>query len=314
MKKTISLFFILIFLLTAAACTSGQRTARQAFAFDTVINITTDEKDSFSINQAFEKCRSYEKIFSRTDSESELYAINQGSVTQLSADMQTVMKFSLEFSRLTDGAFDVTVAPLVELWNINGRTVPPSEKEIKEALSPVGYEKIQFEPFSAGGAAIDLGAVAKGYIADRLTEYFSQSGITNVIVDLGGNVAVLGEYTVGIRNPFNPGQVFATIKLKDKSAVTSGAYQRYFEYQGKRYHHIIDPRTGKCAESGIASVTVISPSSMHADALSTAIYVSGTDALTLCSNFPDTDALIITVDGEVITTENFEKKYDLRIE
>ena len=189
--------------------------------------------------------------------------------------------------------------------------------------------------------------MAKGYIADRLAEKFKEKGIGNVIIDLGGNVAVLGEYTVGIRNPSSPDEVFATITLKDKSAVTSGAYQRYFEYEGKRYHHIIDPRTGYpsqsglssvtvispsspavqvasvniidsrtgCpSESGIASVTVISPSSMHADALSTAIFILGEDALSLCDEFDDTDALIITDKGDVVTTDNFSEKYNLQIQ
>ena len=159
-----------------------------------------------------------------------------------------------------------------------------------------------------------MGAVAKGYIADKLAEYFKEKGVDNVIIDLGGNVEVLGEYTVGIRNPSSPDEVFATIKLKDKSAVTSGAYQRYFEYEGKRYHHIIDPRTGYSSRSGIASVTVISPSSMHADALSTAIFILGEEAISLCSEFPDTDALIITDDADIITTDNFEEKYNLSIQ
>ena len=156
-----------------------------------------------------------------------------------------------------------------------------------------------------------MGAVAKGYIADRLIGHFKKNNVTDVIVDLGGNVALLGEHTVGIRNPFSSDEVFAVIKLKDKSAVTSGAYQRYFIHNQKRYHHIIDPRTGKCADSGIASVTVVSPSSMWADALSTSIFILGEDALSLCKEFPDTDALIINENGTVITTDGFEEKYDL---
>ena len=214
-------------------------------------------------------------------------------------------------SRLTDGAFDITVAPLVELWDANNRTAPPTDAEIKAAQEKVGYRKISGEPFSLQGACLDMGAVAKGYIADRLIGHFKKNNVTDVIVDLGGNVALLGEHTVGIRNPFSSDEVFAVIKLKDKSAVTSGAYQRYFIHNQKRYHHIIDPRTGKCADSGIASVTVVSPSSMWADALSTSIFILGEDALSLCKEFPDTDALIINENGTVITTDGFAEKYDL---
>lgn len=313
MKKWFSLLIAVIAVLAFPACSRQSRTTRQTFAFDTVINITTDKKDVSAIGQAFELCRKYEMIFSRTNPQSELFSVNSRKNTSPSRDIMKVLEFSMQLSALTDGAFDVTVAPLVDLWNVGERTAPPEASEIAEALSLVGYDKVSLSPFDPGGTRLDMGAVAKGFIADKLIEEFRKSGITDVIVDLGGNVAVLGEYTVGIRDPFNPGDIYAAIRLKDKSAVTSGAYQRYFEHDGKRYHHIIDPRTGKCADSGIASATVISPSSMHADALSTAIFVMGRDALSLCKAFPGTDALIITDSGEVITTEGFPEKYNLDV-
>ena len=312
MKKILALFMIIASILFLCSCKKAQET-RHSFQFDTVINITADKKYSKSVDKAFELCAQYEKIFSRTDKESELFAINNKKAKMLSNEMKNVLDFSLSFSRMTDGAFDITVTPLVELWNVNERSSPPEDAEIKEALKSVGYKKISLSPLNLGESRIDLGGVAKGYIADRLIESFKKDGCKNIIVDLGGNVALIGEYTVGIRNPFSPQEVFATIKLKDKSAVTSGAYQRYFEYKGKKYHHIIDPRTGYPSDCGIASVTVISPSSMKADALSTAIYVMGKDAISLCENFADTDALIITDNGEVITTDNFREKYDLHM-
>lgn len=289
-----------------------KKITRQSFAFDTVVNITADKKYQKEISKSFSLCQEFEKIFSKTDEKSELYNINNGNITSPSADIKEVLDFSLSMSCLTDGAFDITVAPLVDLWDVNKRTSPPSQGEIESAKEKVGYEKVSLSPFSLGEAALDMGAVAKGYIADRLTEYFKGKGIRDAIIDLGGNVALLGEHTVGIRDPENPDELFAVITLRDKSAVTSGAYQRYFEYGGKRYHHIIDPRNGICADSGISSVTVISPSSMQADALSTSIYILGKEALSLCGEFPDTDAIIIMEDGSVITTEGFEDKYDLQ--
>ena len=313
MKKYLLLLSIVFLLFTGCESTQ-ERITKQSFAFDTVVSITADDKDKEHIDRAIELCNEYENIFSRTSPRSELYKINNSSAKKLSSHMKNVLEFSLDFSEKTDGAFDITIAPLSKLWNVNIRKEPPAESEVKEALSNVGFEKLSLSPFSLGGATLDLGAVAKGYIADKLAEHFKEKGVDNVIIDLGGNVAVLGEYTVGIRNPASPDEVFATIRLKDKSAVTSGAYQRYFEYEGKRYHHIIDPRTGYSAQSGISSVTVISPSSMHADALSTAIFIMGEDALSLCEEFPDTDALIITDNGDVITTDNFEEKYNLSIE
>ena len=311
MKRCVSFLITALMVLTFTSCGGENTTTRQSFAFDTVVNITANKSFSSEISQAFELCKSYGDIFSRTSPDSELYAINTGEDTSPSADIKNVLDFSLDMSRLTDGAFDITVAPLVELWDANNRTAPPTDAEIKAAQEKVGYRKISGEPFSLQGACLDMGAVAKGYIADRLIGHFKKNNVADVIVDLGGNVALLGEHTVGIRNPFSSDEVFAVIKLKDKSAVTSGAYQRYFIHNQKRYHHIIDPRTGKCADSGIASVTVVSPSSMWADALSTSIFILGEDALSLCKEFPDTDALIINENGTVITTDGFEEKYDL---
>ena len=313
MKKYFLLLSLAFLLLTGCKSTQ-ERITKQSFAFDTVVSITADEKDKEHVDSALELCNEYENIFSRTSPESELYKINISAKKDLSPHMKNVVGFSLDFSEKTKGAFDITVAPLSTLWNVNSRKEPPTEAEVKEALSTVGYERLSLSPFSLNGAMLDLGAVAKGYIADKLAESFKEKGVDNVIIDLGGNIVVLGEYTVGIRNPSSPDEVFATIRLKDKSAVTSGAYQRYFEYEGKRYHHIIDPRTGYSAQSGISSVTVISPSSMHADALSTAIFILGEDALSLCNEFTDTDALIITDNGDVITTDGFDEKYNLQLQ
>ncbi len=310
MKKFLTLLIIIALSLTLTSCGDSNVT-KQSFAFDTVITITADEKYQKEISDALSLCQDYELIFSRTNEKSELYKINNGTLTTPSQKLKNVIEFSLTMSDFTDGAFDITVAPLADLWNIKERTSPPSEGEIKEAQENVGYEKITLEPFSLGGAQLDMGAVAKGYIADKIAEFFKEKGIDDAIIDLGGNIVIIGEHTVGIRDPKKPEEIFAVMTVKNKSAVTSGAYQRYFEYEGERYHHIIDPRTGKSADSGIASVTVVSPRSVFADALSTSIYILGEDALSLCTKFTNTDAIIIKDDGSVITTEGFAEKYDL---
>ena len=310
--KKILLIIIVCFVVFTSSCINGSKNVtRQTFLLDTVINITTNKEDSERINEAFTLLREYENVFSRTKPESKLCLLNNGQ-GELTQDIEKVLSFSLEMARLTNGAFDVTVAPLVDLWNIKERKTPPTVEEIEIARSKTGYEDVTLSPFSLGGKTIDTGAVAKGYIADKVAESFKDKGVESAVIDLGGNVVLIGEYKVGIRNPFSPDEIFATITVKDKSAVTSGAYQRYFEYEGKRYHHIIDPRTGYPSESGVASVTVISPSSMQADALSTSIFILGKDSISLCDNFPDTEALIIMENGEVITTENFEEKYELK--
>lgn len=186
-------------------------------------------------------------MFSRTDSESELCRLNGGEIKTPESELKSLIETGLSFSRLTDGAFDITLAPLTDLWNIKERKIPPESSEIAAALRNTGYERVTLSPFSLGGTEIDLGAVAKGYIADRLRKYFNEQGVNNVICDLGGNVMLSGEYTVGIQSPFSEGELFAVMRLRDTNAVTSGAYQRYFEYNGVRYHHILDARTGSCA-------------------------------------------------------------------
>ncbi len=314
MKKHFIILLVLILAVTTlVACKNQSRVTRQGFFFDTVINITLNEDDIDSADEAFALCGELENIFSRTKEGSELWNLNSGKLTSLSPELKEVIEFSLTMSELTDGAFDITVAPLTDLWNVKERTTPPSDEEIENALRNVGYENISLSSLDIGSSTIDLGAIAKGYAADRIAESFRAQGVDEAIIDLGGNVILIGEYTVGIRDPFNPDSIYAKITVKDKSAVTSGAYQRYFDYEGTRYHHIIDPRTGKCADSGLASVTIISPSSMQADALSTAIYVMGKDGLSLCENFPDTDALLITENGDIITTDGFREKYSLEL-
>lgn len=310
MKKT--LFILLISTLLLCSC-AEKRITKQSFSFDTVINITADESDEEKISKALTKCQKFEKIFSRTNPESKLFKLNSGTAELENEHLSRVINFGLEMSRLTNGAFDITVAPLSDLWNVKERTAPPEKAEIENAIESVGYQKISHSPFNLNNTEIDLGALAKGYIADKLREEFINSGCKNVIIDLGGNISLIGEYTVGIRNPNSPDKIFATITLKDKSAVTSGSYQRYFEYNGNRYHHIIDPHTGYPTSTSIASVTVISPVSMQADALSTAIFVMGRSGLELLKSFSDTDALIIFENGDILTSDGFEEKYNLKL-
>ncbi len=314
MKKLFLLIIVLILIFTVfISCGKKPPEKKQGFFFDTVVSVSLGKKDIDKTDEVFALCAELEDVFSRTKEGSELWKLNSGKLTDLSPELHEVLKFSLSVSEASNGAFDVTVAPLTDLWNVKERTSPPSSEEISEALSNIGYEKISLTSPKSANVTIDLGGIAKGYAADKIIERLKKDGVKNAIIDLGGNVALIGEYTVGITDPFNPENLYAKIKLKDKSAVTSGTYQRYFDYEGKRYHHIIDPRTGECADSGLASVTVISSSSMEADALSTAIFVLGRDGISLCDKFPGTDALLITTDGEIITTDGFEGKYALEL-
>ncbi len=302
MKK---LAFFLILPLVLCGCSKKSET-RRFFALDTQISITAEKS---LCDRAADMCKKYEKIFSRTDPGSELYRINYLGETNLSADIKAVLKFSSEIYTLSSGAFDCSVGALSDLWNVKERTVPPTEGEICAARARCGFDKVSLSPFSAGGTVLDFGACAKGYIADCIAAQFRASGAKKAVIDLGGNVYSIGRCTVGIRNPKAPDELFGRFTLTDKSAVTSGAYQRFFEYDNVRYHHILDPTTGHCANSGLCSVTVISPSSLTADCLSTAIFVMGESGISLCEAFSDTDALLITDDGRTVTTDGFYEKY-----
>lgn len=305
------LFSFLLIPLIFCGCAKKNET-RRFFALDTQITVTAP-KDA--CEKTYELCRKYEKIFSRTDPESELYLINSGAKKTAGEDIRALLSLCEKMYNITGGAFDCTLGALSDLWNIKERTVPPTKEEIASALNKTGFDKISLSPLSLGGTQLDFGACAKGYIADKAADALYKSGVKKAILDLGGNVYVLGTARVGVRDPQSPDKLFCRFTLKDKSAVTSGSYQRFFEYGGVRYHHILDPKTGECAQSGgsVSSVTVISPSSAAADCLSTAIFVTGEKGLELCRAFPDTDALIITNKRTVLTTDGFKKKYSLEI-
>lgn len=305
MKKTVLLILILMCIM--CGCKENRETVH-GFALDTEISFTVNKDDVHIAKKAMKMCKEYEKIFSRTEKGSELYRLNSGELKEPGEQLRTVIEKGMFYSQLSGGVFDITVAPLVDLWNIKERTVPPEDGEIKAVLENVGYSQVELSPFSLSDRKIDCGAIAKGYIADEINTFFAKNGVNNVIMDLGGNVMLRGEYTVGIMNPLDTSTLFAKIKVKDKSVVTSGAYQRYFEYNGTRYHHIINAKTGGNEQNGVASVTVVANKSIDADALSTVIFLKGEEALALCENC-GADAIIIKENGETVTTKNFEEKY-----
>lgn len=166
-------------------------------------------------------------------------------------------------------------------------------------------------------ASIDVGAIAKGYIADKLKDYLKDHGIRHALINLGGNVLAMGkkldgsEYNIGIQKPFDQtGEPITSIRLSDKSVVTSGTYQRYFESEGKMYHHILDPHTGYPCENNLHSVTIITNSSLTADALSTTCFLLGYDkGLRLINQLDNVDAVFITKDNEIHYSKNFQHKH-----
>ncbi|NWG12819.1 MAG: FAD:protein FMN transferase [Acidobacteria bacterium] len=242
----------------------------------------------------------------RSDSEISRLAAAAGRFPiSVSADTRRILELARRYGELSRGAFDVTVAPLVQLWGFGRRArhSVPDPEVIEDRLRLVNFRSIELQGGSAflpAGMSLDLGGIGKGFAVDKAVEVLRRSGVRAAMVDLGGNIRVLGQaepgtsWTIGIRNPFESERVLGVIKLPDGMAVaTSGNYERFVEIGGRRYSHIIDPRTGYPVE-GMAGVTVVSPDATGSDALSTALFVLGVESgFEVLKDVPGTEALFI---------------------
>jgi len=309
MKKITSVYLIFL-LLSLCGCNSNTENSETRFILDTVATLTANCSKE-TLNGAFELCGEYENLLSRTVSTSDVYRLNNSEgFTEIDEDTLKIIERSLYYSEISHGKFDITVYPVSMLWDFKNQVIP-SKAEISEALQNVDYESIEIKENSVNlnGKKIDLGGIAKGFIADKLTAYLKENGAKKGIVNLGGNVVVFGkEYKVGIQAPFKDG-VISVLSLKDKTAVTSGIYQRYIEQDGKIYHHIIDTETGYGVENELASVTVVGESSLDCDALSTVCMLSGLEkGLEIIEAQPNTEAVFIDKDNNLTLSSGLYKK------
>lgn len=289
------------------------------FVFDTQAEIVLYGKNARqAATEIKENLYSLEKMINIYNENSFVYKYNSlevGESIKVPEQVMDLLEKSMEMSAFTDGNFDISISPLVSLWNVKEATVPPPDTNIIAQLERVGYEKLEIRDnviFKNEDTQIDFGGIAKGYAVDNIRDILIDRGIKRAVINLGGNVCVIGEkdksipWNIGIANPFNPTEVYLSVNAKDECIITSGAYQRYFEHEGIRYHHILSPFDGKPAESGVASVTVISENGYQADALSTAVYVCGAQkGLEYIKNM-GVEAVIITEDGEIIKTDGVE--------
>lgn len=333
MKHT--LFFFLSCLMAAVFLSGCGRitepVSRTEFYFDTVISITLYDGADFSkehttriLDDCFSQCARYETLFSRSREGSDVWKINhsQGKPVTVSDDTIRLTKEALSFCAETDGLFDITIAPLSDLWDFSSakkdRHTVPSPEARNRLLPLIDYRFVQFTEhtvtLSKENAALDFGGVAKGYIADRLKEFLLSEGVTSALINLGGNVLTIGKkpdgspFLVGIQKPFSDtGDSVAVVPIEDASLVSSGIYERYFETDGKRYHHILNPKTGMPVQNDLLSVTILSPDSTKADALSTACFLMGLkDGLSYIETLPDVEALFITKDYALHATSGME--------
>ena len=310
----------------------------QVIAMDTVMIFTTyGEKSTHADYLSEDEARRLESLLSRTDSGSVVYQLNHagGLGLDVGEEVCGLMAAAEEYTMATDGAFDITIAPVASAWGFTEeKNRVPSQAELDELLTLVGPEHITLADDAAAltpGTQIDLGGIAKGYASDRMAEILKENNIPRATMSLGGNVLAWGDrpdgspWRVGIQDPKDPNNANAfagMLELTDAFAVTSGSYQRFFEENGKIYHHIIDPATGYPAENGLTSVTVVADCDHDAvdgkpgagtmcDALSTALFVMGEEkALDFWrSGVYDFDMVLVTEDGRVVITDGIAGEF-----
>lgn len=283
---------------------------RTLFYFDTVC-VIGGMMDESVLDEAERACANYEQLFSRTREGTDVWRINHaaGNPTEVSADTADLIRKSLDYSAASSGLFDVTIGAVTELWDFHEQIVP-DPAAIEAALPHVGYEGIHVEgntvTLSDPEARIDLGGIAKGYVTDRLIELFEASGVESAYVNLGGNVAVLGNkpdgsaWSVGVRDPFDPesNSVIAKVMTSRGSVVTSGLYERSFERDGITYSHILDPRTGYPVDGEVVSATIYSVASIDGDGYTKPLFMYPLDQSLAFLEERGLDGLIVTKDGE----------------
>lgn len=311
---------------------------KEDFIFNTrvyqKIEYDNNEKEDilFKIKEVVEKAtlimHEFEKKLSFFKESSEISEVNVNSAkrfTRVSFDTFEILKKSVYYSKLTNGIFDITIAPLVKAWAIN--TENPrvlSESRVKELLNLVDYEDVVLNYSNLSvmllreNQKIDLGGIAKGYIADRIIEFYKKNNINSAIIDIGGNIKVLGRkneddlWSVGIFEPKKHSKkVICSIEVENKSIVTSGSYERAFIYNGELYSHILNSKTGYPIKSDLKSMTIVSDESIDGDALSTPLFIMGKDKAYEFMKKHNISGIMVTNKNEIIVTKDLIEGFKL---
>ena len=325
MTRFLSALTAVLMALTLAACgAKAEPVTRQIIAMDTAMSFSVyGEKADEAVQAMVKEVQRLEGMLSRTDPSSEIGQLNRmpGQSVEVGAEVAALLQRAGTFTESTGGAFDITIAPVMEAWGFTTDSYHVPETEtLERLLAGMSMEHVRVDGTSAlldEGTKVDLGGIAKGYASDRLEAIMTEYGVEQGWIDLGGNLMVRGSkpdgtaWRVGVKDPMDPesGTLVGVVALKDAFAVTSGGYERFFEEDGETYHHIIDPATGYPARSGLKSVTVVADcreegNGAMCDALSTALFVMGEDgALEFWRNSGLTfDLVMVTEDGRVVVT------------
>jgi thiamine biosynthesis lipoprotein len=329
--KIILPLLILPVIMGGCSRTEYEVESESAIYLETIVKISIyDSAPEGVFNRIFTLIQDFENKFSRNIPESEISAINSNSGKNgipVSEDTFNLIKKGLEYSKISGGKFDLSIGPLVSLWGIGTENakVPP-ESEIIKTLKLTDYRKIELDKnsFNVGLAdknmEIDCGAIAKGYIADRTADLLKSEGVKSAIINLGGNILTIGSkpdgtpFRIGIQDPSDVrGEYIGIVTLIGKSIVTSGIYERYFEENGERYHHILDTDTGYPVINRILGISVITDKSVDGDALSTTLYTMGVEkGLIYAGNDKDIEVLYVTDENEIHMSEGFKDHFNLK--
>jgi thiamine biosynthesis lipoprotein len=318
-----------LFCLLMVTCFGGcagesEATSKTGLYFDTVITLTLYGSDAEYLDDCFALAQHYEDLLSRTKEGTDIWNINHsgGQPVTVSQETFALIRIGLDYCEASNGLFDITVGALSDLWDFTSEDPHlPDPDDIRDALASVDYHMISMDEESCSvtltnpNAQIDLGGIAKGYIADQMKTYLLGQGVSSGILNLGGNILCIGakstvdgNYNVAIQKPFSEdGEPIASLKLKDQSVVTSGTYQRYFTCDGVVYHHILDLSTGYPMQNNLSSVTIISSTSVEGDALSTTCFLMGLDeGMDYIESLDDVEAIFITDDDQIYCSSGMD--------
>lgn len=331
-KKIVMTFVLLMSITIFVGCNKNSKEPlkRTEMFMGTVVSITLyDGGDEKVLDKAFARVKEIEDAVSINKEGTELDKVNSEAgktAVKVSDDTYEIVKKGLEYSKLSDGAFDITIGPIVKLWSIGlPEANVPTKESIDKTLSLVDYKNVELNDIEKTiylkekDMKIDLGGIAKGYAADEVVEVLKENGINSAIVDLGGNLYTLGkkasgeEWKIGIQNPFDKrGEIIGLIKTSDESIVTSGIYERFIEQDGVKYHHILSPFTGYPYDTNIAGVSIVTKNSIDADALSTSVFAKGLEGgLDFVEGIDGVEAIFVTKENGVYVTSGLKNTFEL---
>jgi thiamine biosynthesis lipoprotein len=329
--KMLTIILSIALILTGCTLTKQKREKaleKSGFVLGTIVTLKLTQGGSEELLETmFERLTQIENEMSTSVKGSDIYLINEKAgieSVEVSEDTLKVIRQSLEYTELSHGYFDVTLGPLIQLWKIGTPEAHiPENDEIIKALSYIDYKDILIDGNNVGlkrkNMKMDLGGIAKGYAADILYDMAIEAGVASGIINLGGNVHVIGSkddnslYKIGIQDPFSDrNDYLGVVEVKDKSVVTSGDYERFFEVDGKKYHHIFNKDTGYPADNGVAAVSVITQKSIDADALSTILFILGEErGIALVNSLDNVECIYITYDNNIHLSEGADEFFSL---